>query len=75
MRGFHNSAFDPQTLVLLETYLGFLVPGVVGLSVPSSLSGRWEEVKLPHHFTARFGRPTNAVQEHGTMGTKAKPLA
>jgi hypothetical protein len=30
-------------------------------------------VKLPHHFTARFGRPTNAVQEHGTMGTKAKP--
>ena len=28
---------------------------------------------MPHHFTARFGRPTNAVQEHGTMGTKAKP--
>ena len=30
-------------------------------------------MKLPHHFTARFGRPTNAVQENGTIGTKAKP--
>jgi hypothetical protein len=33
------------------------------------------KVKLPHHFTARFGRPTNAVQENGTMGRKAKPSA
>ena len=31
-------------------------------------------MKLPHHFTARFGRPTNAVQENGTYGDEGKAV-
>ena len=39
----------------------------------SSLSGRWDEgeVAASLHWTVRH--PTTAVQENGTMGTKAKP--
>src|SRR5262249_3698104 len=34
---------------------------------PSSLSGRWDGVKLPHHFTGQFGNPMDAAQESGTF--------